>query len=111
MKLIKTLLIIGILFATVGCQTEEAEKTSVGEVVTLTVDGEAKGYCTLTVSEEEDGYFLMVDRLFSTGIECETKDDCYNFLLEDDDFRSLVPELHPYIGCEERVIEPNKMRA
>jgi len=121
MRLVKTILIIGILLATIGCQIKEAEKTSVGSPVTLTITdaAETKGYCTLTAAEEKDGYFHMAEQIFSAGIGCNTKDDCYNLLLENDEFRSkeesksLAPEFYPYLNCggREGPIEPNKMDA
>lgn len=114
MKFIKTILMIGILFLSVGCQIKEAEKTKAGEVTPAVYDvTEPKGLCTITAADEKDGYFLMIDRLFSKGISCNTNDDCYNYLLEQDDFRSLAPEFHAYLSCKEteELISPNKINA
>ena len=109
------------MLATIGCQTKEAEETSSSSVVTLTVNdmANAKGYCILTATEEKEGYFHMIEQIFSTGISCNTKDDCYDTLLENDEFRSkkdsesLAPESYTYLDCEERTdpIEPNKIKA
>ena len=112
MKLIKTVIIGSILLLIVGCQIREVEETLAGGAAKLTaVDvTETKGYCALTAAAEKDGYFLMLDTLFSKEIPCNTNDDCYNFLLEQDDFRSLAPEFHEYLSCEKEPIVPNKIK-
>ena len=112
MKLIQTLVIIGILLLVIGCKIREAGETLIeGEVTLTTVDvTKTKGYCALTATADRDGYFLTLDKLFSEGIPCDMNDDCYNFLLEQDDFRSLAPEFHAYLSCEEgEPIVPNKI--
>ena len=115
MKFIKTILIIGSLLLIVGCQMKEMGGKLIGGEVELTASDviEGRGYCALTASADRDGYFLMVDQLFSEGIACNTNDDCYNLLLEEDDFRSLAPEFHGYLSCEksEGSIVPNKIKA
>lgn len=113
MKFVKTLLIIGILLTVAGCVTEKKEETLAQGVVTFNTGdvGRAEGNCILTASAENDGKFLMVSSLFENKIPCETKDDCYNFLLEQDDYRRLAPEFEPYLNCEDRedTIPPNKI--
>jgi hypothetical protein len=111
MKLIQTISIIGILLLVMGCQIKKVEETlTKGEAILAAVDG-IKGYCTLTATADRDGYFLIIDKLFAEGIPCNTNDDCYNFLLEQDDFGSLAPEFHAFLNCEkvEEPIVPNKI--
>lgn len=113
MKFVKTLLIIVILLTVSGCITEEKEEASAQGVVTFNTKdvGRAEGNCILTASAENDGKFLMVSRLFESKIPCKTKGDCYNFLLEQDDYRRLAPEFEPYLNCEDRedMVSPNKI--
>ena len=103
------MLIIGILLTTMGCQIDESKEAASDEVKSVISD--AAKYCILTATEEKDGYFNMVDKLFSEGIPCDDNNDCYNFLLEQDDFRSLAPEFYEYLDCEEteESIAPNKV--
>jgi len=113
MKFIKVLLMVGILFTVMGCKTTEVKETPTESLVTFTEAdvSDATGYCILTASAKSDGKFLMVNKLFSEKIPCDTNDDCYSFLLEQDDYRSLPPEFEPYLNCEDRddTISPNKI--
>jgi len=114
MRFIQAILIIGILLLIIGCQMKEVEETLIeGEVTFAAVDvTETKGHCALTATADRDGYFIILNKLFSEGIPCNINDDCYNFLLEQDDFRSLAPEFHAYLSCEEieEAIVPNKIK-
>ena len=113
MKLVKTLLIIGLLLAFVGCTTEE-KITENGDLVTFSEGGDVDvgKVCILAATARTNGYFHMVSTLFENEIPCETDTDCYEFLLGDEDYRGLAPEFEAYLDCEERddTISPNKMR-
>ena len=69
------------------------------------------GICVLTVSLEEDGKFLMEEEIFSQKIPCSSNDDCYEYLLDHDEYEKLTPEFEPYLNCEIRnsIIEPVKV--
>jgi nitrous oxide reductase accessory protein NosL len=82
----------------VGCTTTQTQESSVQDTITLS-EGPTK-YCSLTAYEESDGKFLMVDKIFAEAITCTSNDDCYQYLLEQDDYRRLAPEFEPYLSCE-----------
>ena len=53
---------------------------------------------------DPENEFLMVDKVFSKKVSCSTNADCYEFLLNNDDYRSLAPEFEPYLNCEKAQI-------
>lgn len=104
-------MILGLICFTAGCNSDAAPTNAGNEVTGLaTAEDQDKPvrsgkYCVMTATEEQDGRFLMLDELFSDNIPCESDMDCINYLLEDDEYRSLKPDFEQYLACEELEIK------
>lgn len=111
MKFLALIFLILVVVSGCGILQTEVEEADDLEVFISTDVVEAKGFCVLTASDEPDGTFIMLYDLFSKEIPCDTKEDCFEILYTEDEYRSLAPEFEPYLACEERedTIQPNKM--
>lgn len=112
MKLIKTLIIVSMLCLIVGCaetqMTKEARVNS--ETSNKEESTQATSFCVISATYEnsvnaDNVKFQMVDEVFSQEVTCSTDNDCYNFLLENDDYRNLAPEFEPYLACEKSEVK------
>ena len=103
----KAILMI-LLALLVGCNNIEDSAIQQVSDTKMTEESGSR-YCVMTTTDEEDGRYLMIDRLFTEqDIPCETNADCYEFLLITDEYRELAPEFEPYLDCEETRVEVNR---
>ena len=114
MKLSNIILIISLIFLVVGCNAIPQEVNVVNKPIMFANEKNSlNGFCVMTSTStlnDEKLYndlkneFLMLDKLFSKPIPCNNNNDCYEFLLDQDDYRSMAPEFEPYLNCEAKGI-------
>jgi hypothetical protein len=112
------ILIAGLLIFSAGCITR-AEKIEVNSDISFVfeADRDSSGFCIFTSTSSFDGKiryseaddeFMMLDHLLSEEIPCYSDADCYEFLLKNEDYRSMAPEFEPYLNCQSKgIIEVN----
>lgn len=100
MKFIKPILILSLLLFTIGCgETKETKKEDAP--VVYVVNEKPTKFCSMTATKMQREEYLMLDHLITNQpIACNTDDDCYQYFLDNDDYRSLTPDFEPYLYCE-----------
>lgn len=98
----------------VGCDAIAQDNNTVNEqVIFKSNENRFTGFCVMTSTSgisdkngfaEPDDEFLMLDELFSKPVPCNNNNDCYEFLLDQDEYRSMAPEFEPYLNCESKSI-------
>jgi hypothetical protein len=114
MKYSNIILILSLMFLVAGCNAIAQGNNAVNEqVIFKSNENSFTGFCVMTSTSgisdkngfaESDDEFLMLDELFSKPISCNNDNDCYEFLLDHGDYRSMAPEFEPYLKCESKSI-------
>ena len=99
------LLLLGSVLLIVGCTQFETENTATPDTNVIVGDSTSK-ICVMTVVEGDAVDYQLIAGLFiEERIPCETLQDCTDYFLQDDNYRSLAPEFESKLNCEQ-VPEP-----
>jgi len=110
MKYSIIILIISFSILVAGCTSTYQDNNVVDKQSTFKAyEDESNRFCVITSTSdfvgkiqynEAKNEFLMIDELFSETIPRNKNNDCYEFLLDQEGYRSMAPEFEPYLNCE-----------